>query len=135
MALDKQLERITGKGLVYPIILNQNGGIDLTTGPNLIRSSIRIIIFWALGTRYRRHDFGSIIEGLLHEPNSPTVMPLAQQYIVDALLKWEKRIEIEPDNIVITQDRDKLYLNITYFIKNSNLTDTFIIPYYKKFLA
>jgi phage baseplate assembly protein W len=135
MAIDKQIEKITGRGLLYPITLNADGGVDLVTGPNLIRSSIRIIVFWALKTRYKRHEFGSILESLLHEPNAPTVMPLAQQYIVDALTMWEKRIEIEPDNIVITQDNDRLSINITYFIKNSNLTDTFIIPYYKKFLV
>jgi len=129
---DETLVKFIGKGMVFPIELT-NGRANLETGSELIQSSIKNIFAYTYGDRFFLHEFGALLEGLLEEPNDQVLQKTIQHYVVDAIFKWEKRVE--PVSTFITKVNDrKVNISLTYRIRNSKLVDTFVFPYYPKLI-
>lgn len=123
-------ENYIGSGITLPLKIS-NGTVPLDSGVELIRSSIRMILFWLKGTRFFLTEFGSKMEELLEEPNDNVLSHLCYTIITDALNTWEKRIEVMDVNISI-EDRGKLKVSITYKIITSQRLDTFTFPFYSE---
>lgn len=124
-----QLDEYIGKGFTLPIKLT-NGKVDLESGVKLIRASIITILSWPYGTRFFLNDFGSKVDELLEEPNDDVLFNIAHTMVVEALKKWEKRIEVLESQFS-RDDYGKLTLKITYRIITSQKTDTLVFPFYK----
>lgn len=129
IGLDEVFIKKLGKGLAFPIVL-ENGKARLSTGVELIRSSIRAILYWPRGTRFFNEDFGSLLLRLLQQPNDSQVKSLVVEYVFNSISKYEKRVTMLDASI--SNESDKLLLRVTYRITNSNLEDSFIIPFYKE---
>lgn len=127
---DTQYKKFVGQGIVFPIIL-ENGKAPIYTGVELVRSSIRIILSWEVGNRFFLPEFASRLETLLFEPNDFLLKQLLNIYVVEALKKWEHRIELLEANIEDV-DFQAIKLNISYKILTTNTVDTFIFPFYRK---
>ena len=119
-----------GQGITFPIHL-ENGKPPLETGVPLIRASIRSILSWEVGNRFFLPEFASRLETLLFEPNDFLLKQLLNIYVVEALKKWEHRIELLEANIEDV-DFQAIKLNISYKILTTNTVDTFIFPFYRK---
>lgn len=119
-----------GKGLVFPIELDSNGRPILSTGFDLINSSIKIILTWS-SSRIMLSEFRSLIDDLLEEPNDDLLKGLVEFYIYDNLRRWEKRIDILETSIQITEYQ-RMDASIKYRINNSNLEEVFTFPFYRK---
>jgi len=124
------LENYVGKGLTFPIKVNASGGVDLDTGFDLINSSIKLILSWG-DTRIFLTEFVSLLEDLLEEPNDEVLKGLVEFIIFDNLSKWETRIEVLDTSVDITQS-ESMDVSIAYRLKNSNLEEIFVFPFYKK---
>jgi len=131
MAITQLQNQLIGKGMVYPIILNDQGRPDLKTGITLIRSSILIILTWPLYTRYFLKAFGSRLYDLHDEPNDQLLKSLIKRFVVDALGNWERRINLIA--VEITRESfDSVTIQLTYRIIDSQETDTFTFPFYRE---
>lgn len=126
---DENLIKFLGRGLPFPITLT-NGKADLIYGPELVKSDIRILLSWQYGTKFYLYDFGSKIEQLLYEPNTVVLKNLLNQYVIDPINKWEKRINLV-DSAIITVTHEKIMIKLTYRFINSNIEDSFIVPFYR----
>lgn len=127
------IEQYIGKGPVFPIQLNSTGGPILSTGFDLINSSIRLIIAWPYFHRIFLSEFGSRLPDLLEEPNDDLLRRLVEHFSFEALLKWERRIEV----LQVDAQRRKsetLDVAITYRLKNTGLEQTFVFPLYTKII-
>lgn len=124
-------DNIVGKGLVFPIELSSTGSPVLKTGFDLINSSIKIILSWPFKQKIMLSEFGSRLGALMEEPNDDLLKGLVEHFTYEALLKWERRIEVLE---VLAERRlpDTLDVTIRYRIKNSGLEDTFVFPFYTK---
>lgn len=123
-----------GSGIMFPIHL-QNGKVPIYNDLSLIRSSIAIILNWQLGTRHFNEPFGSRIFETLEEPNANVTRSLISFFLIEALTKWEKRILIKSNSVKIEKvTHDKLNITLTYKLRNSNIEDTYIYPYYKQII-
>lgn len=126
---DENLIKFLGRGLAFPITLT-NGKADLTFGPNLVKSCIRILLSWPYGTRFYLYEFGTKIESLLFDPNDVVLKNLLKQYIIDPITKWEKRV-ILVSATIISVTPEKIMIKLTYRFINSNIEDSFIVPFYR----
>ena len=130
MAQEDNLVKFIGKGITFPIQLNERGAVIVTSGTQLIRSSLKLILSWPYNTRFFLPEFGSKVEELLEEPNDQILETVVRNFIVESIIKWEKRIEIV--NVQIGRPEDtKIDIQLTYRLSNSEIMDSFIFPFYK----
>lgn len=127
---EKPIQNFIGSGITFPIEL-QNGRGVIKTGFDLIRSSIKAIVFWPEGQRYMLAEYGSRIERLLEEPDDDILKQIIYTFIVDPINQWEKRITLTSADI---QDVTpyKVNISLSYRILNSQTEDSFIFPFYRQ---
>lgn len=128
----KELEVFVGKGITLPLTL-VNGSVPVSSGFDLLRSSIRLILSWVYGTRFMLNEFGTRLEELLEEGNDDVTLTLLENQIEDAITQWEARVVV----IGVTAKRDRVKIGhvnilIAYRVKGTNLEDTFIYPFYSQ---
>ena len=120
-----------GAGWAFPLRLDQTGGFALVTDEREIEEAIRLIIGTAYGERPMRPDFGCAIHDFVFaEANAATAGRIAYE-VRASLTRWEPRITVE--DIVVTideQERNLLYIDIRYHIKNSNDPRNLVFPFY-----
>lgn len=118
-----------GQGLKYPFEVT-NGKITLVSGNTKVKQSIYDILSTPLGSLFFNRSYGSRLFESLFEQNDSILATLLENDIVDALEKWEKRIEVGE----ITFDFESNIVNITinYKIKANGTFDSLIYPYYRK---
>lgn len=116
------------KGISFPILLT-SGSHTLVEGVDLIQDSIKIILSWILYTREYEDDFGSRIYETLEEPNDEVLFTLVRRFTIDALEKWEKRIEIISLSVE-RQTPEKISVDLVYRIIELDIRDTLQHYYY-----
>lgn len=103
----------------------------MSADEELIRESIIIILGTAPGERVMRPNFGCEIHDLLFAPNNVTTAGLAAHYVVDALQKWEPRIDnVEADAEPSVDQPNKLLINIAYTVRATNNRHNLVYPFY-----
>lgn len=127
MATDKDF---LGKGIKFPVNV-QNGQISTSSGEELIRESIMIILGTAKGERVMRPDFGCGINELVFSPNNISTATLVAFYIKEALLKWEPRIDVENVSAILDiEEGNRLNINIDYRVRTTNTKRNLVYPFY-----
>lgn len=122
--------KFIGSGMVFPITLNTEGRPNIVKDTTLIQSSIKIILNWAVRTRFFNELFGSRIEEVLEEPDDSVSQSLLKFFIQESLGRWEKRIVI--NNIEISNSEpSKIDARLFYNIRNTKIEETLIFPFYK----
>jgi phage baseplate assembly protein W len=116
--------------LGFPLQVNVQGGIQLSTGTPNIEESIVIILRTDLGERVYRPNFGSRLSELVFEPMNVQTLMLIRLYVEQALEMWEPRIILkevlaDPDPI-----RGRVDIEIVYQPKNSLDTRSLVYPFY-----
>lgn len=125
-----QEQILIGGGLIFPIQLTDTGKPIVTTGAELIRSSIRCILAFAFGERFFLREFGANTDNLLDEPNVKLLEEILERQIITAINTYEKRVKNL--RVIVVGDGDvKLDVRITYEIKQTQKQDSFIFPFYK----
>lgn len=118
-----------GKGLTFPITIDEGGSPVTATGFPLVNSSIKMIIGWTLNTRIFLSGFGSNISELLEEPNDDLLKGITEYLIYQSLLTWEKRIDLEDVKVSRTQP-ERLDIEVKYKLKTSGLEEILVYPFY-----
>jgi phage baseplate assembly protein W len=114
-------------GLVFPFTLT-TGKHTVVSGVDLITASIKTIIAWPLFTKFCDGTFGSRFYEALEEPNDDILLDLIRRFVIDAIGKWEKRIELT--NVTIGRPSpEKITVYLTYNIKESNIEGSFYYNY------
>ena len=119
-----------GAGLGFPLQVNVQGVVQLSTGTPNIEESIVIILRTDLGERVYRPNFGSRLSELVFEPMNVQTLMLIRLYVEQALDMWEPRIILkevlaDPDPI-----RGRVDIEIVYQPKNSLDTRSLVYPFY-----
>lgn len=133
MAVDPNLDKFIGKGITFPIQLDNRGAAVVDGGVELLRKSLLIIITWPYGTRFFLNQFGSRIEELLDEPNDLVLHSMINHFIIEAITRWEKRVKLI-ETRVISKGGDKLEVSLRYTIISTQLEDSFVFPFYKQII-
>tara|TARA_R110001632_G_scaffold127028_1_gene240785 strand:+ start:1616 stop:2011 length:396 start_codon:yes stop_codon:yes gene_type:complete len=130
MATDRK--SYIGSGLVFPLVIDSEGGVRPETGKALIDSSLRTILATPQGLRYFKGKFNSRLYELIEEPNDSVVLGLLGTFIREAIEKWETRIDI---NSIDFDQRDKaIIVIISYSVLATKTEDTFVFPFYSQLI-
>jgi Bacteriophage baseplate protein W len=120
-----------GKGWKYPVEVDRAGGIAMSELDESIRQSIHIILGTAPGERVMRPNFGCDIHDLVYAPNNLNTAALAAHYAVEALNKWEPRIEdVEAHADSSSDDANRLDITIKYKVRATNSSRNLVYPFY-----
>ncbi|MBC7358722.1 MAG: GPW/gp25 family protein [Desulfacinum sp.] len=80
-----------------------------------IRQCIRIILLTAPGEQLMRPGFGAGLGRFLHEPNTLSTHRRIHDAVLDALDRWEPRIQVEQVLVeTVTDRRDQIRVEIRY---------------------
>lgn len=122
-----------GQGLKFPFEVDTFGRVALQNDKELVKQSLEILFNEPVGTELMREHYGSQVREVIFEPNDVIAAGLLDYFIVDAIQKWERRIQI----IDITYDQPPqspalINCSIKYLIKQSSEIDSFIFPFYRE---
>lgn len=107
---------------------NQQQLVLLTNNENEIKQAIRIILLTAPGERVMRPEFGCRIHELVFEPNNRATAVQAEQYITEALSRWEPRIAVT--RVEAKPETAHLDVHISYTVRATNDTQNLVYPFY-----
>lgn len=119
-----------GQGLAFPLQL-LNGAAQVSSGFDLIRSSIKNILAFSVGDRFFLGEFGSRLDELLEEPNDEILQNLITSFVIDAVTQWEKRVQSVSTTIDSVTDA-AVMVEVSYQIVNTQNSDSFVYPFYRQ---
>jgi phage baseplate assembly protein W len=120
-----------GRGISFPLRVDQSGGIALAEGGDGIDASIRMALSTAPGERVMRPQFGCRIWDLLFEPVNANTLGLMAEAVRDALSQWEPRIEV--DDVEVEPDPAspaRVVIRILYRMRATNDRRNLVYPFY-----
>jgi uncharacterized protein len=120
-----------GRGLSFPLRLNDRDRLSMVQDDADIRQSIQIIIMTIPGERVMRPNFGCQIHELIFHPANWHTATTAERYVREALEMWEPRISVE--EIIVTPANDgegQLIIDIKYQIKGQPDKRSLVYPFY-----
>jgi len=120
-----------GRGISFPLRVDQSGSIALAEGGDGIDASIRMALITAPGERVMRPQFGCRIWNLLFEPINANTLGLMAEAVRDALSQWEPRVdvedvEVEPD----PASPARVVIRIIYRMRATNDRRNLVYPFY-----
>ena len=120
-----------GRGLLFPLRVDQSGGIALGSGADDIDASIRMAIITAPGERVMRPQFGCRIWDLLFEPINANTLGLMADAVREAMGRWEPRVELE--DVELDADpaqQGRVLINLKYRVRATNDRRNLVYPFY-----
>jgi phage baseplate assembly protein W len=120
-----------GRGISFPLRVDQSGSIALAEGGDGIDASIRVALSTAPGERVMRPQFGCRIWDLLFEPVNANTLGLMAEAVRDALSQWEPRIEVE--DVEVEPDPAspaRVVIRIIYRMRATNDRRNLVYPFY-----
>ncbi|MCB0585531.1 MAG: GPW/gp25 family protein [Phaeodactylibacter sp.] len=97
----------------FPYGVGQNGRTATTDYSEHVRDMIRQVLFTSPGERVNRPTFGSGLNQLVFEPNSPELAATIQFLVKGALQEWLSDV-IEVIDLQATAEDSTLKVQLTY---------------------
>jgi len=120
-----------GRGILFPLRVDQSGGIALGSGTDDIDASIRMAIVTAPGERVMRPQFGCRIWDLLFEPINANTLGLMAEAVRDTVSQWEPRVTLE--DVVVEPDPAspaRVLIDLHYRVRTTNDRRNLVFPFY-----
>jgi phage baseplate assembly protein W len=120
-----------GVGWKFPIRVNARGGLTYSKYEQDIEEAIWIILGTAKGERVMLPDFGCGIHELVFAPINPTTIGDIERDVMEALSRWEPRIEVL--DVRVEQDseeRSRLLIKVDYKVLSTNSYANIVYPFY-----
>ena len=120
-----------GAGWKFPPQLDARGRIQLVHQEQDIEEAVHLILSTRPGERPMRPEFGSGLFTLVFAPNDAATAGLARRYVMEALTRWEPRIEVTevlagPDPV----SPERMLIDIHYCVLATNAERNLVYPFY-----
>jgi len=119
-----------GTGWSFPLRMNLQGGLQLSTAERNIEESIMLILSTNLGERVYRPLFGSRLSELTFAPMNTQTLLLLRLYTQEALVMWEPRIVLDALRTDADPLRGRIDVIIEYYIKETHDSRSLVYPFY-----
>jgi phage baseplate assembly protein W len=120
-----------GAGWAFPLQVDARGGIALARRDEEIEQAIRLILATYPGERPMRPEFGSRLRDFVFRTATVDTAAELARAVEVALLRWEPRIIVAAVNVNIDpDDRARLYVDLSYYIKGTNDRRNLVFPFY-----
>lgn len=100
----------------------------MSAGEDDIAESLGIILRTMQGERVMRPKFGGNINNYVFELTDITTLNLLETDLLNAIVKWEPRVE--DVEIHIEADQEKLMIHVQYVVRATNNLFNQVYPYY-----
>jgi phage baseplate assembly protein W len=129
MAKDNQF---LGRGWSFPPTFSKREkGVEMLDGEEDIRSSIGLLLSTELGERVLQPAFGWKRDRWLFESLSTTAASVIQNEIVDALVFFEPRIDLNSVRLIPGGEvSGRVEIHIDYTVRNTNSRSNLVFPFY-----
>jgi len=120
-----------GRGLSWPMGVDHTGSLALTSGPEDLDRSMRIVLSTAPGERVMRPKFGCRIWEMMFEPVTANLLGAMSEAVQDALARWEPRVTVT--DVIVRQDDDDASLVrilVRYTVRTTNDERNLVFPFY-----
>lgn len=128
--LNNQSRPYLGTGLAFPLRVNVQGSLQLTSAERSIEESILIILRTDLKERVYRPTFGSRLSELVFAPMNTQTLLLIRLHVQEALEMWEPRIVIDSVRTDPDPIRGRVDIIVEYHPKGSYDTRSLVYPFY-----
>ncbi|MBR1630094.1 MAG: GPW/gp25 family protein [Lachnospiraceae bacterium] len=128
---ENEAKAFLGRGVSFPVRIDpQTGEMVLSSYEDDIKEAIRIILMTRKGEREANPDFGCGIYDYLFESMNYTTQSRMRQEVVDALVRWEPRIEDISVDISDIRQGGLVEIGIRYVVRATNNPFNLVFPYY-----
>lgn len=115
---------LLGRGISFPPRIGPDGRLAFSDGVENVRESIRVILSTDRSERVMLPQFGGGLRRYLFEPNTASTHRLLQQRILEALGRWEPRIEVESVTVTASpSDPREAEASIRYRLRATDADD------------
>ena len=121
-----------GRGVSFPVRMNQQGNVEFSFGSQNIQESILLILLTEIGERLYRPNFGCRIHELSFAPLNTETISLMRIYVQEALDLWEPRIIVEDVTAKPFNRTGKVDITIEYRIKGTYDRTSMVYPFFLK---
>lgn len=118
-----------GSGYDFPLRLGGDGKFQMVSGDEKINASLAAIFMTPTGSRLMLREFGWRGHELNFENSDDVVIELAKFYTVEAIERWEPRIEVTEDDIEVEMGDDVMFIKITYTVRDGNVEGNYVYPH------
>jgi uncharacterized protein len=119
-----------GSGWSFPTTITPAGSVRLVGGSEDIDAAIRMILSTIPGERVMRPEFGCRMWSLIFAPLTASTLGLIEQYVREALERWEPRIELDSVLAVADQDSAEVKVELDYRLRATNDVRNLVFPFY-----
>lgn len=120
-----------GRGMKFPPQINPATGRFVTVqDEESVKQSIYLILMTQKTERFLRPEFGSNIMNYTFMDTNLTMLNIMSREIANDILKNEPRVEDVDINIDSTSKKGCLIVNINYRIRETNISDNLVFPFY-----
>lgn len=120
-----------GRGISFPLRVDQSGAIATTNAGEGIDSSLRMVLMTAPGERVMRPAFGCRIWELMFEPINANTLGLMAESVREAVGRWEPRVVLEDVRVEPAPGSvGQVFIHIDYLVRTTNDRRNLVYPFY-----
>ena len=122
---------LIGRGLAFPMQLDDRGSVALTSAENEIQQAIYIILSTAPGERVMRPEFGCRIQDYIFAPSNLATASAVEHEVRQSLTRWEPRINLLEVNVTPSPNATgMLMIDVKYEVKATHDQRSLVFPFY-----
>ena len=130
MATSRTPSTFLGKGWAFPVVAAA-GQTATAEYDEDVRQAILIILGTDPGERVMRPDFGAGLSAFVFEPLNPTTLEALRQRVLEALVDWEPRIDVEAVTASAAMAAaGKVLIEMRYRVRATNSHANLVYPFY-----
>jgi phage baseplate assembly protein W len=119
-----------GVGWAFPV-KPINGRLTYARYEDDIEQAIQIVLQTAPGERVMLPEFGAGLRDFVFEPNSLVTHRAIETSVMQALIDWEPRIDIERVEVVANENEPNvLSIHLDYVVRATNTFYNRVYPFY-----
>ncbi len=131
--LSDRTRAFLGIGWKFPLQVTAGGSIALSSYEQRVQESIYLILNTAKGERVMLPDFGCGIHDLVFAPNNPQTLSAVVQEVRQALVTYERRIDVlDVATETAPGQPNLLLIRVDYRIRANNALGNLVYPFYIK---
>ncbi len=120
-----------GIGWKFPLQVTAGGNIAQSSYEQRVQESIYLILTTAKGERVMLPEFGCGIHDLVFAPNNPQTLSAVVQEVRDALVSYERRIDVlDVATETAPGQPNLLLIRVDYRIRANNALGNLVYPFY-----
>jgi hypothetical protein len=119
-----------GTGIAFPLRVTPNGAIALASEEQLVQQSIWLILGTAKGELKRNPTFGCGINDYVFSDMTPANMAQIAHQVREALLRWERRVDIIDIQVGPGEAPNQLLISIEYRLRATHAFGNLVFPFY-----